>query len=98
MISSGYNRFRPSGLGFSLMDTTKVLRDLKKELARVEHALAVLEQRASAPRNPRGRKSMGAEERVQVAERMKAYWERRREQAGAAAAESGTKARGAAGS
>jgi len=75
------------------MDIAKIIQNLRKELARVEEALALLEGQASRTRNPRGRKSMGEEERQQVSARMKAYWERRR-----AKAAPRTKSRGASGS
>jgi hypothetical protein len=61
----------------------QTLEDLRKELARVEAAIASMEdmQRdgaGSAKRSKRGRKSMGADERVAVSVRMKKYWANRR--------------------
>jgi hypothetical protein len=69
------------------MDLTKTIQDLYAEKERLERVIASLEelQRAAAanPQAPdrnkrRGRKSMGAEERLEVSERMKKYWASRR--------------------
>ena len=74
------------------MDLTEIIRNLYVEKARVEESIAALEALESPqaggvrPRSRRGRKSMGAEERGQVAKRMKQYWARRREQKVASAA------------
>ena len=71
------------------MDLYKAIQDLYAEKEKLERVIASLEelQRTSAA-NPlipgrsrrRGRKSMGAEERRDVSERMKKYWAGRRKQ------------------
>ena len=66
-------------LVFACMDLTGVIADLRAELAKVESAIAALERLVvpkASPRAParRGRKSMGPEERQQVAERIRRYW------------------------
>lgn len=72
------------------MDLYKAIRELIEERKRVDKTIALLEEmlakgnsagpvkpaRASGKR--RGRKSMGPEERKQVAERMARYWAARR--------------------
>jgi len=67
------------------MNLSEIIRILQVEKARVENSIAALEAldsphtsaRPAAGR--RGRKSMGAEERKQVSERMRRYWESRRQ-------------------
>ena len=67
------------------MDFWEAVRQLHDEMRRLDKAIAILEAlergevTKSEPR--RGRKSMPAEERRQVAERMKRYWEERRRKA-----------------
>ena len=65
------------------MNLTEIIRTLQVEKARVEDSIAALEALEASKRDAvlpgrRGRKSMGAEERQQVSERMKRYWESRR--------------------
>jgi hypothetical protein len=70
------------------MDLYKAIQDLYAEKEKLERVIASLEelQRAAGGGIPpapgsgkrRGRKSMGAEERQEVSERMKRYWARRR--------------------
>jgi hypothetical protein len=69
------------------MDLRKTIQDLYAEKERLERVIASMEelQRATAAnpmlpghRKRRGRKSMGAEERQEVSERMKKYWATRR--------------------
>ena len=68
------------------MDLHKTIQDLYAEKEKLERVIASLEelQRAAeanplmASRKRRGRKSMGAEERQDVSERMKKYWAKRR--------------------
>ncbi len=65
------------------LDIDKAIQELCLELFRVEAALASLEAlaRASATTktaSKRGRKSMSAEERRAVSERMMKYWAARR--------------------
>jgi len=70
------------------MDLYKAIQDLYAEKEKLERVIASLEelQRTagalpSAPRpvRRRGRKSMSPEERQEVSERMKKYWEGRRQ-------------------
>ena len=69
------------------MDLRKTILLLRDELKKVEATIAALEKldkSAPVPRvrlpSRRGRKSMGEEERQQVAERMRRYWASRRAQ------------------
>jgi hypothetical protein len=68
------------------MDLTRILAQLYAERDRVQQAIATLEQfqqernTAVQVHRKRGRKSMDAEERKVVAERMKTYWARKRQQ------------------
>jgi arylsulfatase A-like enzyme len=68
-----------------LMDLTRILEQLYAERNRLRQAIATLEQFQQGNITPvaapstRGRKSMGAEERKAVAERMKAYWAKKRQ-------------------
>ena len=64
------------------MDYTRIIRDLRSELERVEQAIKHLESLAaeaadSEPKR-RGRKFMSPEERKTVSARMKNYWAARR--------------------
>ncbi len=70
------------------MDLYKAIQDLYAEKEKLERVIASLEelQRSagalpSLPKQSkrRGRKSMSAKERQQVSERMKKYWESRRQ-------------------
>jgi hypothetical protein len=62
------------------------IEQLYAERDRIQQAIATLEQFQQENNTPepapstRGRKSMGAEERTAVAERMKAYWAKKRQQ------------------
>ena len=67
------------------MNLTEIIRSLYDEKAKLEDSIAALEALKS-PNVPagwqpqrRGRKSMGAEERLLVSARMKRYWEARRQ-------------------
>ena len=68
------------------MDLTEIIRCLYVEKAKVEDSIAALEALGSVhtvaaePARRRGRKFMGTEERQQVSERMKRYWDSRRQQ------------------
>jgi hypothetical protein len=71
------------------MDIVKALRELYGEKKRLDAAIAALEARIKAARTGsaaapakgrRGRKSMSAEERLEVSRRMTLYWEARRAQ------------------
>jgi len=86
-IASG-NVFIPRELtasrSWSTMDVYVILNELYAERRRIDRVLARLENRQRAEaRNSfnRGRKSMSAEERARVSERMRAYWSARRRQA-----------------
>ena len=67
------------------MDLTEIIRSLYAEKAKVENSIAALEAlgtaHSPAPERVgrRGRKHMAAEERQQVSERMKRYWDNRRQ-------------------
>jgi hypothetical protein len=65
------------------MDVFDALKALFEEKKRVEKLIGMLEARQRIqsglpPRRRRGRISMGVEERQQVSERMRRYWEQRR--------------------
>jgi hypothetical protein len=65
------------------MDVEKLTQELNAEIERIKAAVACLEKLrgssgASATEERRGRKSMGAEERLEVSERMRKYWANRR--------------------
>ena len=64
------------------MDIDVLLADLRKELERVGVTILALEEMRAGglakPRGKRGRKSMGAEERMAVSARIKRYWGIRR--------------------
>jgi hypothetical protein len=64
------------------MDLNKAIRDLREELEKLNEVIASLEHFQSTGTLPeprrRGRKSMPAEERRRVSERMKNYWASRR--------------------
>lgn len=69
------------------MDLYRIIRDLVEERNRVQRIIESLEaMHGTAPvpvresRSARGRKSMDPAARRQVSERMKAYWEKRRQQ------------------
>jgi arylsulfatase A-like enzyme len=68
------------------MDLIRILAQLYAERDRVQQAIATLEQfqqernTALPGHRRRGRKSMGTEERKVVAERMKKYWAKKRQQ------------------
>lgn len=67
------------------MDVEKTLRELYAEKRSLDATIASLERRlvAGSPNGApkkRGRKSMSAQERRAVSERMRRYWENRREQ------------------
>jgi hypothetical protein len=83
------------------MDLTKTIQDLYAEKEKLERVIASLEelQRAASAhpilpghgRSRRGRKSMGAQERLEVSERMKKYWATRRRSPHKPAPESGAR-------
>jgi hypothetical protein len=64
------------------MNLRAILEELYLERERMGRTIAALEELASPEPPPvhgrRGRKSMGAAERVEVSERMKKYWANRR--------------------
>ena len=60
------------------MDIHAMIRELNEQKAKLDRTIAALEALGSAPTpKRRGRKSMGEEERQQVAERMRRYWAKR---------------------
>jgi len=70
------------------MDLYKAIQDLYTEKEKLERVIASLEelQRSAGTLTPvpesskrRGRKSMSPEERQEVSERMRKYWENRRQ-------------------
>lgn len=67
------------------MDVEKTLRELYNEKKALDSAISSLEKRlravSRAPASGRGRKSMSAQERRAVSERMRKYWGSRRQQA-----------------
>jgi hypothetical protein len=72
------------------MDLYKAIQDLYAEKEKLERVIASLEelQRTSGdlpdvpkPGKRRGRKSMNAQERQEVSDRMKRYWDSRRRRA-----------------
>jgi hypothetical protein len=71
------------------VDFYRAVQALHAELKKVDQAIATLEGLVSGAGVPsvsrRGRKSMSAEERKIVSERMKKYWARRRMQKSAKA-------------
>ena len=64
------------------MDLDKTLHELYEEKKRIDRTIGRLETRlamlSGTPRVRRGRKSMSAEERLEVSRRMSAYWAARR--------------------
>jgi len=66
------------------MDLNKAIRDLHRELEKLNQVITSLEELQLTGTLPtparRGRKSMGREERQLVSERMKQYWASRRKQ------------------
>jgi len=73
------------------MDLSKTIQELYTEKERIDEVIASLEQFLAAGgqgpmRRRRGRKSMGADERQVVSERMRSYWATRRQKASAEAA------------
>jgi hypothetical protein len=68
------------------MNLDKALRGLYAEKKRLDGAIARLEARlallSGSPRSRRGRKTMNAEERLEVSRRMSAYWAARRARPG----------------
>jgi hypothetical protein len=69
------------------MDLFKAIRELHEEKKRLDGMIASLEaiigeqERKTPAVRRRGRKSMSAEERMEVSKRMQAYWAKRRQQA-----------------
>ena len=63
------------------MDYAAALRELRRELDRVDRAIERLERKLGSASN-RGRKNMSAKEREEVSQRMTRYWANRRTRAG----------------
>jgi len=66
------------------MDIYKAIQELKSERQRLDRAIAALETGNPGPAR-RGRRSWNADARRAAAERMKKYWEQRRQQSATAA-------------
>jgi len=69
------------------MDLNQVIQELLRERNRLDALIKALENGLDStpskkPRSRRGRKSMAAEERIQVAERMRRYWAERKAASG----------------
>jgi hypothetical protein len=68
----------------SALDYNKLIADFRAQLVAVERAIAEMERlgdetgRSPKAKSTRGRKSMGAEERLEVSRRMSTYWARLR--------------------
>jgi hypothetical protein len=71
------------------VNVEELIRDLYSQKERLGRAIALLEELAVYRQGPspfigrterRGRKSMGADERREVSQRMKRYWAARRKQ------------------
>jgi len=58
-----------------IADTLALLRN---RLKIVEETISALEKHLPSARSTRGRKSMGAAERLEVSERMRKYWSSKR--------------------
>jgi hypothetical protein len=73
------------------MDVNKTLRGLYEEKRRLDAVIASLEAnlnvQAARSAKRRGRKNMSRQERLKVSKRMKTYWEKRRAQISASAAD-----------
>jgi hypothetical protein len=58
-------------------DIEKALKELRRDLERITRTITIMEGLSGRPPRSgaqRGRKSMGADERMEVSERMKRYW------------------------
>jgi len=65
------------------MDIYKAILELKAERSRIDRAIAAIEDKGrgeDAPRRGRGRRPLNADARRAAAERMKKYWQQRRQQ------------------
>jgi hypothetical protein len=68
------------------MDLQRVIDDLRAEVTKIEKVIRALEEMHGSTASPAitrrkpGRHRMGMEERKEVAERMRRYWSRRREE------------------
>ncbi len=74
------------------MDLERIIEELYEERERLTKAIELLEAMAAArslgvegetdtkPQKRRGRRSMSQAERLKVSQRMRAYWEKRRQQ------------------
>jgi len=63
------------------MDINKAILELRAEKKRLDRAISALEQGQASGEPRRGRRSWNADARRAAAERMKKYWEQRRQQA-----------------
>lgn len=62
------------------MDINKAILELRAEKKRLDRAISALEQGEGAAEPRTGRRSWNADARRAAAERMKKYWEQRRQQ------------------
>jgi hypothetical protein len=63
------------------MNIYKAIAELKEEKRRLDRAIAVLEARETAGDDRPSRRSWNAEARSAAAERMRKYWEKRKQNA-----------------
>jgi hypothetical protein len=67
------------------LDLSNALDELRARLALIEHAIPIMQQlngtpdTDGTPKRRRGRKAMNQEQRAEVSERMKKYWQGRRD-------------------
>ena len=90
LVGGGWRRKNSTERRWLKMDVDKALRELYDERKRLDRAISRIESRLAMlsdqpKRSTRGRKSMGAEERLKVSARMTAYWASRRAQVQAVA-------------
>jgi hypothetical protein len=60
------------------MDLPEIIKELRRERDRIQKAIEALEAVASGESKRRGRQGMGEDERKEVSERMKKYWQQKR--------------------
>ena len=56
----------------------RTIDDLREHIKYIEQTIAILQRMPYATQSKRGRKSMGAAERLEVSERMRNYWANRK--------------------
>jgi len=60
------------------MDLPEIIKELRRERDRIQKAIEALEAVASGETKRRGRVGMDEDERKEVSERMKAYWQQKK--------------------